>query len=182
MRKDTADPNFIEDNLPRHGPMEALRDLIAAKPEEKAEAVLKYVGQFTHTADTTKTRPTNLLDLYLMDVRTIYVDAQERPDHYDARQHEILNHLVMHVPLSRPITDEEKNDLLLTHLRASVSSKKKEDEKKKYDAAQRKKREQEENDEITLEDGRSLSEAIEADKYKADPTFEAQDFGDKVII
>lgn len=170
--------DFMEAHRPRHEPIEALRNLIAAPPEAAGKSFLEYIGAFTTTADTTKTRPTNLLDLYAQDIRAIYLDAEQRPDHYDERQHEILNHLMLQAPLSRELTDEEKNELLLTYMRRSVS-KEERNRKIREQEARRKKQEQEENEDIVLEDGRTLAEAIEDEKHQG--TFEKQDFGDKII-
>jgi hypothetical protein len=171
--------DFIEAHRPRHEPIEALRNLIAAPPEVAGKSFLEYVGAFAATADTTKTRPTNLLDLYAQDIREVYLDAQRRPEHYDERQHEMLNHLQHGAPLSREMTDEEKNELLLTYMRRTISTEERERKIREQDR-QRKRREQEENEDIVLEDGRSLAEAIEDEKNTG--TFEKQDFGDKIIV
>lgn len=171
--------DFMKAHLPRHQPMEALRDLIAAPPEAAGSSFKEYVGAFTTTADTTKTRPTNLLDLYAQDIRELYLDAQRRPEHYDERQHELLNHLMTKAPLSRPMTDAEKNELLLTYMRRTITKEERERKIKDQDS-RRKKREQDEDDETIMEDGRSLSETIEGEKGTG--TFERQDFGDKIIV
>lgn len=168
-------------HLPRHEPMEALRTLIAAPPEEKAKSYLEYVGAFSTTADTKKTRPTNLLDLYATDIREIYLDVQRRPDHYDERQREIVEALMMN--LKKEITDQEKNDLLVTFMQRTVDKKERERKAQEEDR-RRKKKEQEENDEIVLEDGRTLSESVAAEKAQQqyEGIFEKQDFGDKIIV
>lgn len=170
-------------HLPRHGPMEALRSLIAAPPEEKAKSYLEYVGAFSTTANTEKTRPTNLLDLYATDIREIYLDVQRRPGHYDERQKEIVESLMMSLPLKRQVTDQEKNDLLITYMQRTVNKEERE-RKALEEYRQRKKREQEENDEIVLEDGRTLSESIAEEKARQEyeGIFEKQDFGDKIIV
>lgn len=184
MRKTTApeEPprapeNFMREHLPRHQPIEALRTLIAAPQEAAGKSFLEYAGAFESTADTTKTRPTNLLDLYAQDIREIYFDAQRRPEHYDERQHAILQQLVAKLP--GDITDAEKNELLLTFTRPSVP-KEERDRRIREQEKLRKKREQEENEEILLEDGRSLADAIEDEKSNG--VFEKQDFGDKIIV
>lgn len=169
-------------HLPRHEPMEALRSLIAAPPEEKAKSYLEYVGAFSSTANTEKTRPANLLDLYATDIREIYLDTQRRPDHYDERQREIVESLMMSTPLKN-VTDQEKNDILVTFMQRTVGKEERERKAQEEDR-RRKKREQEENDEIVLEDGRTLSESVAAEKAQQqyEGIFERQDFGDKIIV
>lgn len=181
MRKDTADQSFVEKNLPRHEPIEALRKLIAAKPEDKAEALVEYFGAFTHTADTTKSRPEDLIELYMIDIRAMFRDYEDRPSHYTPRQHDILMFLVMKYPVNPEPTAEEKNDLVLTYLRASATDKQKDLSRKRYEAEQRK-REAEENEETVMEDGRNLNEVLADEKNRNEPTFEKQDYQDKVLI
>jgi hypothetical protein len=183
MRKTTdsdipqAPKDFMQENLPRHQPIEALRAFMSAPQEASGKSFLEYVSAFESTADTTKTRPTNLLDLYAQDIREIYFDAQRRPEHYNERQHAILQQLVAKMPGN--ITNAEKNELLLTFIRPSVP-KKERDRRILEQEKLRKKREQEENEKILLEDGRSLADAIEDEK--SDWIFEKQNFSDKIIV
>jgi len=138
---------------------EALRDLIAAKPEDAAKSFLDYCGAFAETADTTKTRPSNLLDLYLPDIREIYRDSVARAEHYDQRQHDCVSHLATQSVLETPITDTEKNELLLTFMRRTA-------EKVVAKVASKP-----EPEEIILEDGTEPTADV----------FEKQNYGDIVL-
>jgi hypothetical protein len=175
--------DFVEENLPRHEPIEAMRSLIASPQEDLGKSFLEYVGTFVTTADTTRVRPNNLLDLYEINIRQVYQDAHQRPEHYDDRQHEILDHMAMGRPLTRSPTDPEKNELVLTFLRRSTSEAERRRRAQEQDR-HRRRQEQEENDDIILEDGSSVSDAIESEKAQKnyEAVFEKQDFGDKVII
>lgn len=157
--------DFLNTNLPRHTEYEALRYLIDGSPARAAQRLKNYVGIFSTTADVKSQKPSNLLEIYAPDLREIAEDCRQRPDHYDDRQKELIAHLVDRRPLRTPATDLEKNELLLTFMRRSAAKSKETPKPKK-----------EEDEEIVLEDGRTLSEVT------ADATFEKQDFGDIVLI
>jgi len=187
MRKDTLDHDyaaaFIAQHAPRHDALDAFRSLIAAKPEQKAEALATFNGLFTHTADTTSSQPKDLIELYGIDLRAMWRDYEDRPDHYTARQHEILLFLVMQRPINKEPTAEEKNGLVLSFLGQSATDKHQEMARKRYDEAQRARREAEENDGIVLDDGRTANDLINEERTRShEPTFEKQDYGDKVLI
>jgi hypothetical protein len=135
--------------------------------------------QFVATADPVP-RPQTLLDFYLNgDLRQILNDADLRPDHYTDRQREVLRHLVYGTQASSPVTTKDKDDLFYQWTRQSeLSSKSKELVSAISDARHR--QEATENEGIIMDDGRSLAEHQQGPS--SSPTFEGQDFGDKIII
>lgn len=151
---------FIELHRPRHVHFEAFREAVQNK---------------THVAlaeeEVSRKEPSNLLDVYLRgDMRQIIQDFWMRPDHYSPRQQDILIALSQYQDPDPAITDAEKTDLLLTWMRDTATQQRfRELNKKTTDP----------DEEIVLEDGRTLDESVKAEK---EPDFETQDFGDKIII
>jgi len=175
MTRDSADPelpqNFLEENRPRHLHLEAIQSLLGAPQEASGKSFLDYSSAFESVADTTKTRPTNLLDLYAQDIREIYLDSQNRPEHYNEHQHEVIARLLFG---DGRVKDIDKNDLFLTFIRKSVPKEERDRRIQEYERARRQKKESKE-EEIVLEDGTVLDQAPHG-------VFEKQDFGDKIIV
>lgn len=160
LRSSTTE-KFVKRNLPKHEAHEALRTLIAAPPEQFAKSFKEYTGAFSATLDTKAQQPTNLLDLYVTDIREIYQDMMSRPDHYDTRLTEIVNEMALG---GTSATDEEKNALLVVFMQRTAE--------KKKPAATRPK----EEDDTVMMDGQLLS------NLDADLIFEHQSPGDKILI
>jgi hypothetical protein len=119
----------------------------------------------------TPARPTNLLEMYLgQDVRQIYQDLEQRPDHYSDRQKEIIRNLMYAEHLAAPVTDEEKNELLLHFMRPTKLEEQSQQLQSKLRGA--------DDEPIILSDGTSLDESGSAPSG----TFEAQDDGDFILI
>jgi hypothetical protein len=156
----------VDDFISRHHPLIAAVREVVRRP---GVAAMANLSGFVATADTSKSRPADLIDLYLpYGVQQIVDDAATRREHYTPRQHEILG-----VIKTRPksISAAERNELFLTWQRPT-----------KAEAAAKARntrlsRRRGDDDDIVLEDGRTLSQH-ESDRA----SFEKQDFGDKIII
>lgn len=152
---------FIELYRPRHVQLEAFQEAMKEGPVSLERKIT--------VAEEASSPPQSLVDAYLQgDLRQIVQDFWMRPDHYSPRQHDILIAISTGQDPVQAATTAEKNELLLTWMRDTVTQKKTREMIKKK------------TEDIVLEDGRTLDEAV-ADE-KPDPTYEAQDFGDKIII
>jgi hypothetical protein len=173
-------PSFTDLYAPKHTGIEDLKKRLAPVP----------YGGLAQVAPAEGPRPTSptLLEFYLgKDLRQIYDDMRARPDHYDERQKAIIEHLVNQVAVDMAVTDREKDDLLLHWMRPSeVASKSQDLVRRLSDARHRKEQEDKENEEIIMEDGQSLKDHLEGKPPEpgapGEPTFEKQDFGDKIIF
>lgn len=162
--------SFVEQHAPRHRGLEEWAELM--KPVQHR--------LFVATAQPVP-RPQTLIEFYLgNDLRQLMEDMYERPEHYTDRQREVLHHLTHGTQLSSRVDSYEKDELFLQWQRQSdLSTKSKELVKKITDA--RHLEERSENEETIMDDGRSLAEHQQAQE-NAPPSFEAQDFGDKIIV
>ena len=178
--KKTTEPTFVDLHRPRHKEMEAWSALMKSK---SPQGLVEFAGTFAATTDTKKSRPSNLLDLYLgNDCRQLAVDLLARPDHYDERQHQLIAFLTAGGKLDRAITDAEKNELMMTLMRPTASDLALR-ERNRREAERRRKQEQEDDEYTLLEDGTSVADALGTEKAKRDAaTFEKQDFGDRIIV
>lgn len=172
MWKPKTPEEFIAENAPRHEPMEQWKQL--AKQRNKADVARLFSPVFSGTVPPQE-GPKTLIDMYLRgDARQIWQDARLRPKHYDARQHELLAHLMGQGQLVTPATERELNELFLTWQRSTEQ-----DEKLRKLNTEITKSRNDDGD-IILEDGRSLEQANKDSQHRA--TYEAQDFDDKILI
>jgi len=160
--------DFIERYRPRHEALELLQTVLKSE-----EPVLKAFSAFTAVADTTRTRPDNLLDLYLGSSRELLQDVARRPDHYSAEHKDIIDRLA-----NRPetVTVAEKNSVFMAWQRPKELEAKTQSRIRELTSRRLREQQRKEDEEIVLGDGRTLAAHLE------DPSFESQDFGDKVII
>jgi hypothetical protein len=168
---------FSEQYGAKHEGLEKLRSLLEAP--NFVDKV--YSGVFSGMADP-KPFPSTLLEFYLgNDLRQIYDDIRARPDHYDDRHKEIIEHLVHGAAIPGELTNRDRDDLFFRWMRPTEVEAKSKDLARKITDARHK--EDAENAEIILEDGRSLKDHLEGeDSRKAEPSFEKQDFGDKIVF
>lgn len=170
-------PSFTDLSAPKHDGVEKLKQLL--KPVD-------FKGVFTATTEVKPAPPRTLLEFYVgNDLRQIYDDMRARPSHYDDRQKALLEHLVGQTPSLEPApTDREKDDLLIHWMRSTEVDARSRDLTREISAARhRKEKEDAENEEIVMEDGRTLKQHIDGAEGQAeDPSFEKQDFGDKIIV
>lgn len=172
-------PSFTDLYAPKHQGIEDLKTRLAPVPYGGLAQVAPPAPQIV--------RSSSLLEFYMgKDLRQLYDDMRARPDHYDDRQKELIEHLVNGVPLSPDPTDREKDDLLLRWVRSTeVESKSQQLVRQISDARHRKEQEDRENEEIVMEDGQTLKDHLEGKQQTPggeEPTFEKQDFGDKIIF
>lgn len=162
-------PSFTDQHAPKHPGL-----------EEWAELMKPVQHRIFVTTAPPVPRPQTLLEFYLNgDLRQILNDMAARPDHYSDRQREVLHHLVHGSQTTSPVTTQEKDDLFYQWQRQSdLSAKSKEMVSAISDA--RHQREKSENEEIIMEDGRSLADHQNA--QESTPTFENQSFGDRIIV
>jgi hypothetical protein len=127
-------------------------------------------------------RPQTLFEFYLGgDLREILNDMEMRPEHYSERQREVIQHLAHGYQTPTPVTAQEKDDIFYQWQRQSdLSAKSKEMVSAISDA--RHQRERKENEEIIMDDGRSLADHQSSQESAPTPTFENQSFGDKIIV
>lgn len=162
--------SFVEQHAPKHQGLEEWNELM--KPVQHRI--------FAGTAPPPP-RPQTLLEFYLgNDLRQLVDDMHARPEHYTDRQREILHHLVHGTQVSSPVDMHEKDELFLQWQRQSDLSAKSKDLVKKITDA-RHEAEKAEDEETIMPDGRSLAEHRQQQE-NALPSFEAQNFGDKIII
>lgn len=166
--------DFIERYRPRHEALETLQQIAAEAPLGIAKA---FASAFTAVADTSRTRHTNLLDLYLRDSRELLYDSMQRPEHYTARHIDAIERLHN----KRAVTDQEKNELFETWQRPTdLEAKSRARLRELTDRRHAEQRQKLEDEETVLENGRTLAE--DQSSGDGDSSFENQNFGDKVII
>lgn len=163
--------SFVEQYAPRHSGLEQLAELMKPVQHRLFAATTAPVP-----------RPATLLEFYLgNDFRQILDDVHLRPDHYTDRQKEILSNLAHGTPASTPVMDQEKDELFLQWQRQSDLSAKSRDLVKEISDARH--REKADDDETIMDDGRSLSEhRQQQQEEERSPSFERQDYGDKIIV
>lgn len=111
-------PDFMNEHAPRHEPLERLRALAAS--DDAATALREFAGTFSETADLPEDPP-NLIAMYLgRDVRRLVQDVAIRPDHYEARQRRLIDHLHTGREVNPPPTHAELDALFLTFLRPTA--------------------------------------------------------------
>lgn len=165
-------PKFSDTHAPKHIGLQRL---------EQARAALTTIGPLaTHTVPTPQ-RASSLLEFYLgNDVSRLLGDMMERPDHYSDRQKEIIEFLYGSGPIGQPVTEAEKDDLVLQLMRSTESSLKSRDLIRDLTAARHKARDAE-NEEIVMEDGTTLKDYLSGDSLQ-DFTFETQNSKDKIVF
>lgn len=148
---------FLEDNMPRHPVQDGFVQTHAPKlfalgptPQELPKAQ-------------------SLIDIYLGgDLRRLYQDALERPEHYTKEQRDWLEAKIMNRPLAQELDQEQQTDALFRFMEATDT------------AAARKKL-------IGQVTAKAVDPADDPDTVMegepmAEPTFENQDFGDLIKI
>ena len=161
---------WIAEHAPRHEALEGWKALAAA--EDKAEGLKTFAGTFTGTVDLPP-KPTTLLEMYMgTDLRRLRQDALIRNEHYSQRQHELIRGLSGQEALAAPASIDEQNELLITFMR-------KEEQDKALKERNRRLSERDDSHEIVLESGKTLAES---EQGYTGPTFESQDYGDKILI
>lgn len=145
--------SFSETHRPRHAGLEQLRGVRIAAPTPLER------------------RPSNYITMYLSgDARVIYVDAENRPQHYSSRQHDMLEGLARG---ENSYSDRDLNDLFLTYLQQTDAA-----ARSKNLAASITDARHGGDDGILLDDGRTTQQAAADEKA----SFEAQDFGPSIVI
>ena len=174
----TKVPSFTDLFLPRHEGTSALRQ--AMSPSGTSLPTVKQLAIASLAPPDVAPKPKSLMEFYMGgDLRTLYDDTRARPDHYDDRQKQVIEHLMYGTALTEPVTDKEKDDLFLQYVRNEQVAKSTKDTIRELTGA-RHKQEQAENDAIVMEDGRTFSDHLKTEEPGG--SFEKQDFGDKIII
>jgi hypothetical protein len=149
MRAKMKSPSFTEQFAPKHEGVAQLAALL--RPPSVQQLAIAALAPAS-----VPERPKTFIEFYLGgDIRSIYDDMRARPDHYDDRQKQVIEHLMNSAPVTEPVTDKVRELTSARH-----------------------KQEQAENDAIVMEDGRTLTDHLQT----GGPSFEKQDFGDKIII
>ena len=170
-------PSFSDLNAPKH---EGLKQLTSARG-----ALVTPIGPVATMTAPTPRPPASLLEFYLgSDVTRVFADMRDRPDHYSDRQKEIIEFLYTTLPtISTPVTEAEKDELILQFMRPTESALKSRDLVRDITAARHKAKEDAENEEIVMEDGTTLKDHLSGeDSRDKDFTFGKQDAGDKIFI
>jgi len=171
-------PSFTDLFLPRHAGVAQLGQTMSSSG--MTFPTVKQLAIASLAPPNAAPRPTSLMEFYMgNDLRTLYDDTRARPDHYDDRQKQVIEHLMYGATLAEPVTDKEKDDLFLQYVRNEQAAKSTKDTIRDLTGA-RHKQEQAENDAIVLEDGRTFSDHLKTEEPGG--SFEKQDFGDKIII
>ena len=163
--------SFITDYAPRHTAWAALRQY-AVDAEANPVLALQGLALATAVADTTTMRPQNLLELYLPDTRVLLADAEERPEHYAGLDVELRA-----LRSGTALSDIKKNELFLTWQRPTALADATRERIRELTA--RRHKERVEDEEIVMEDGRTLAE------HKSPGGFVFEDqptAGDRIII
>lgn len=166
--------SFTDRHMPKHQGLETLESLKArmnAPPSTFSATVVA------------PPKPQSLLDFYFKDNLELFVqDMHARPDHYDDRQKEVIQHLVGMGVGAAP-TEAEKDELALQYVRDTGLARQSRDLVRKLTDA-RHEQEKRDGDATIMEDGRTLSDTMAdgpQDKGIAGFVFEQQN-GDKVIV
>ncbi len=171
MRAKMKNPSFTEQFAPKHEGVAQLAALL--RPPSVQQLAIAALAPAS-----VPERPKTFIEFYLGgDIRSIYDDMRARPDHYDDRQKQVIEHLMNSAPVTEPVTDKERDDVFLQFMRNETAAKSSRDTVRELTSA-RHKQEQAENDAIVMEDGRTLTDHLQT----GGPSFEKQDFGDKIII
>ena len=174
----TASPSFTDLFLPRHSGSLELAKVMS--PSGMTFPTVKQLAIASLAPPDVAPKPKSLIDFYMgNDLRPLYDDTRARPDHYDDRQKQVIEHLMYNAALAEPVTDKERDDLFLQYVRNEQVAKATKDKIRDLTGA-RHKQEQAENDAIVMEDGRTFSDHLKAEEPGG--SFEKQDFGDKIII
>ncbi len=163
--------DFIDKHRPRHHAMEAMKKCLDETPRGVVQALKTFGETFKSTADTTKARISNLLDIYKTDIRMLVQDMDANPDHYSEEQKTVITELLA----GKEVSDAKKNDVFLAWQRPKELETKTRDLLREM--TDRRHREAREDAETVLEDGKTLAEHRDDEA-----SFEKQDHLDKVII
>ena len=101
-----ASPSFTDLFLPRHEGISELAKIMS--PSAMTFPTVKQLAIASLAPPDVAPKPKSLIEFYMgSDLRPLYDDTRARPDHYDDRQKQVIEHLMYNTTLAEPVTDKE---------------------------------------------------------------------------